>query len=107
MKKMFFLLLIFTITLNSCEDKQKNERARRAQESVFEMATPVEKRQEVCDVCRGTGKVKCKDCNGSGTNKDPLATYYGNTDCSKCDGYGFFICSKCGGSGVITVLREK
>ena len=37
----------------------KNERARRAQ-SQYLVATPVEKRQEVCDVCRGTGKVNVK-----------------------------------------------
>lgn len=107
MKKMVILLFIIAVILvilTSCEDKQKNERARRNQELIMEMATPVEKRTEVCSVCRGTGKTKCKDCRGSGTDKDVLNR---PVDCYKCDGYGFFVCNKCGGTGVVTVLREK
>lgn len=70
--------------------------------------------------CRGSGKVKCRNCeNGNGKCptckgsgeigiffKDPCPECHKGKNCIRCNGYGVEDCPKCLGSGVITVVKD-
>lgn len=113
MKKILFLSIILFVVLSSCNDN-KNQKQTPA-EIIMEMSTPVELRNVVCSVCRGTGKNKCKKCNASGIIEDKRvlvngefnSNLNGTMDCDDCDGYGFFVCSECGGTGVVKAIVPK
>ena len=106
-KTMLFFSSLFL--LSSCTQNKSKSNGKSTEELIMEMGTPVEIRTEVCGVCRGTGKTKCKECEGVGTiyRLDTKTIRNRHMDCSNCDGFGYFICSNCGGGGVVKVLRDK
>lgn len=74
----------------------------------------------VCDLCQGTGGVKCFGCGGDGKmnlisrdqlydqtqnpRRDPLGRTTNPRMCKVCKGTGLCFCSKCKGSGYVSPL---
>jgi hypothetical protein len=94
MKKIYFLLLICIIALNTniqtkatvtfidCPDCNNGHSPECQCKGVGEYP-------QNCDLCMGTGNLKCELCNGTGS-KDGI--------CPGCQGDGLSICNRCNGS---------
>ena len=57
----------------------------------------VKPKMEECSFCKGTGKITCTDCGGSGF----IETNGTQTECGHCKGVGFFPCPECQGTGKV------
>ena len=111
-----FLLFLLVFSLNSCLNSCESAKEKKARENyesvegyVKKYGTPVEVREAICSTCRGTGKLKCKNCDGSGKVEGLRRGIFDKqrpiVDCDKCDGFGYFVCDKCGGFGKVKELR--
>lgn len=60
--------------------------------------------RDPCDLCYGTGAIRCLTCGGAGVRRDSSLL---DEDCLKCRGTGEAICLKCGGSGLINAELLK
>jgi DnaJ-class molecular chaperone len=70
---------------------------------------------QVCDLCSGTGGIKCFACDGNGKmlsvpldavtaqqRRNPLGVSSNPRQCRACTGSGLLLCRKCKGAGFVT-----
>lgn len=96
-------LIVISLFIISCSKPNNSDTQN------FELEAIV--RSTNCNICGGSGIIKCGTCNGSGEN---IKTDYGwLTDgetkiefekCTNCKGEGSFTCSRCNGCGKILVV---
>ena len=66
---------------------------------------------KTCQLCSGSGSVKCKSCYGLGHDYT-ITTYCDGHmsiheyDCSTCDGIGYRKCPKCKGIGMLSYTNR-